>query len=116
MSERNQNGIDYIELPCENTAQLKAFYGEAFGWSFVDYGDAYCSFNDGRMDGGFLAGAPSVEGGALIVLYAEDLEGAQVEVESAGGTVVAPIFSFPGGRRFEFTDPAGNRLAVWSDR
>jgi predicted enzyme related to lactoylglutathione lyase len=23
---------------------------------------------------------------------------------------------FPGGRRFHFTDPSGNELAVWSDR
>jgi hypothetical protein len=23
---------------------------------------------------------------------------------------------FPGGRRFHFTDPSGNQMAVWSDR
>jgi hypothetical protein len=28
---------------------------------------------------------------------------------------VRPIFSFPGGRRFHFTDPSGNELAVWSE-
>jgi hypothetical protein len=33
----------------------------------------------------------------------------------AGGQIVRPIFSFPGGRRFHFTDPAGNELAVWSE-
>jgi hypothetical protein len=27
-----------------------------------------------------------------------------------------PIFPFPGGRRFHFRDPAGNELAVWSER
>jgi len=25
-------------------------------------------------------------------------------------------FQFPGGRRFHFTDPGGNELAVWSER
>ena len=25
-------------------------------------------------------------------------------------------FSFPGGRRFHFTDPGGTELAVWSDK
>jgi predicted enzyme related to lactoylglutathione lyase len=25
------------------------------------------------------------------------------------------VFSFPGGRRFHFTDPNGNELAVWSE-
>jgi len=34
-------------------------------------------------------------------------------VEAAGAQIVRPIFSFPGGRRFHFADPAGNVLAVW---
>src|SRR5690606_20784028 len=33
----------------------------------------------------------------------------------AGGTIVKPVFSFPGGRRFHFTEPGGNELAVWSE-
>jgi predicted enzyme related to lactoylglutathione lyase len=33
-------------------------------------------------------------------------------VMDAGGLIVKPIFSFPGGRRFHFTDPNGNELAV----
>ena len=37
-------------------------------------------------------------------------------VEDAGGRIVRPTYSFPGGRRFHFTDPAGNELAVWSDK
>jgi len=28
---------------------------------------------------------------------------------------VAPIFEFPGGRRFHFSDGAGNVLGVWSE-
>ena len=31
----------------------------------------------------------------------------------AGGHIVQEIFKFPGGRRFHFTDPSGNELAVW---
>ena len=34
------------------------------------------------------------------------------EIRKAGGKITLPIFSFPGGRRFHFTDPAGNELAV----
>ena len=30
--------------------------------------------------------------------------------------IARPIFSFPGGRRFHFTDPSGHELAVWSDK
>jgi predicted enzyme related to lactoylglutathione lyase len=34
----------------------------------------------------------------------------------AGGKITREIFAFPGGRRFHFKDPAGNELAVWSDK
>jgi hypothetical protein len=50
-----------------------------------------------------------------VILYADDLEGTQRRVEKAGGKIVKPIFSFPGGRRFHFADPDGYELAVWSD-
>ena len=32
-----------------------------------------------------------------------------------GGFYRSDIFSFPGGRRFHFTDPNNNEFAVWSD-
>jgi len=52
----------------------------------------------------------------LAVLYSDNLEDTEKKVQSAGGKIVKPIFSFPGGRRFHFTDPSGNELAVWSDK
>ena len=50
-----------------------------------------------------------------MILYAHDLEAMLAKVEAAGGVIVKPIFSFPGGRRFHFTDPSGNELGVWSE-
>jgi len=44
------------------------------------------------------------------------LEATQTKIENAGGDIVKPIFTFPGGRRFHFTDPNGNEYAVWSDK
>ena len=38
----------------------------------------------------------------------------EAKIKASGGTIVKPIFSFPGGRRFHFTDPNGNELSVWS--
>jgi chemotaxis protein MotB len=32
------------------------------------------------------------------------------------GKISKDVFSFPGGRRFHFIDPAGNELAIWSDK
>jgi len=112
--------IDYIEFPALDIAKSKQFYGDVFEWKFVDYGPDYTSFEDGRLAGGFrpcsaedgvrLAGV-----GALVVIYVVDIETIEVKVIEAGGLIVKPTFEFPGGRRFHFTDPAGNELAVWSD-
>ena len=33
-------------------------------------------------------------------------------VEAAGGSIVVPIFAFPGGRRFHFRDVDGHELAA----
>lgn len=109
--------IDYIEFNVADIARSKAFYGSAFGWTFTDYGPQYCEFQDGRLTGGFTTTAPvRAQGGPLIILFADELEEILARVEAAGGKVVQPIFDFPGGRRFHFTDPDGYELAVWSDR
>ncbi|MGZ8362894.1 MAG: VOC family protein [Caulobacteraceae bacterium] len=111
---REDGKIDYVELPGKDLAGMKAFYGGAFGWSFIDYGPAYAAFDNAGLDGGIDIGNKPLTA-PLIILYAHDLEAMQAKVEAAGGEIVEPIFSFPGGRRFHFTDPAGNVLAVWSE-
>lgn len=108
--------IDYVEFRVLDIARSKEFYGKAFGWRFTDYGPAYCEFTDGRLKGGFDASGPGSAGGPLIVLYAADLEAAVGRITEAGGSIVKPVFAFPGGRRFHFTDPDGYELAVWSDQ
>lgn len=112
--------INYIELPAADIEAAKSFYGKSFGWTFVDYGPDYCSFNDGSLDGGFFKSdkrsASGTNGAALIVLFAADLEGARGVVSANGGSIMRDIFSFPGGRRFHFSDPNGNELAIWSDK
>ncbi len=110
--------IDYVEFASRDLATTKAFFSQVFGWEFKDFGDDYCAFLNQGVNGGFyqadLASTPAT-GGALIVFYSEELEMTQSKIEQAGGTVVKPIFSFPGGRRFHFTEPCGNEFAVWSD-
>jgi len=36
-------------------------------------------------------------------------------VKELGAAISENIFSFPGGRRFNFTDPTGNEYAIWSE-
>ena len=106
--------LDYLELPAGGGTldRVKAFYSAAFGWSFTDYGPTYSAFAEG-LDGGFQADAGEAAAKPLPVLYSEALEETLTAVEAAGGTVLKPIYAFPGGRRFNLRDPAGNELAVW---
>ena len=109
----NDRRIDNIEFAVSDIARSRAFYGKAFGWTFTDYGPSYAAFEQG-VDGGFDADAAGTQQ-PLVVLYAHDLEAMAAKVQAAGGAIVKPIFSFPGGRRFHFRDPSGNELAVWSE-
>ena len=118
MAQEDQK-IDYVEFHAADFDAVQAFYEAAFEWTFTDYGPEYRAFTDGKLDGGFRRGehrARPAEGSALVILYAADLEATHDKVVRAGGRIVEAIFSFPGGRRFQFADPHGNELAVWSDR
>jgi len=109
--------INYVEFPAKNIPATKQFFEKAFNWSFEDFGPDYTSFTDQGIDGGFYKSeliASAAKGSALLVLLSENLEETQANVESAGGKIIQAIFSFPGGRRFHFTEPSGNELAVWS--
>lgn len=112
------NTINYIEIPAKNIEAAKRFFNAVFGWSFQDFGPDYASFAGQGTDGGFFKSDLTVsikKGSALIVLYSKELEKTEIKVTSAGGTIIKPIFTFPGGRRFHFTDPNGNEYAVWSE-
>ncbi|GLS26684.1 VOC family protein [Marinibactrum halimedae] len=110
--------INYIEIPTKDLESTKSFFALVFGWTFQDFGPDYSSFLACGVDGGFFTSEQSVStvtGSPLIVIYSQDLEATLQSVESAGGKVVKPIFSFPGGRRFHFEEPSGNEYAVWSE-
>ncbi|MDE1146908.1 MAG: VOC family protein [Azospirillaceae bacterium] len=103
---------NYIELPTRDLAKAQAFYEGAFGWSLTGFGPTYACTMTGDVDVGLQADADEAPKAPLPVIQVDDLEAALAAVTKAGGTIVRPIFSFPGGRRFQFTDPSGNELAV----
>ena len=106
--------IDYVEFPARDISATQKFFNTVFGWDFEDYGPDYCEFSDGEFKGGFDGTGAVSPGGPLVVLYGKDLAEVQAGIEAAGGVIVKPIFEFPGGRRFHFTDPVCNELAVWA--
>lgn len=111
--------INYVEFPAKDIDGTKAFFTEVFGWKFKDFGSDYTAFSDEGLDGGFYSSekvSSTENGSALIIFYSRELEVTQAKILNAGGKIIRPTFSFPGGRRFHFSDPSGNEYAVWSDK
>lgn len=111
--------INYLEFPAKDIEKAKQFFGKVFSWEFVDYGPDYVAFMGAGINGGFFKSdlnSSTKNGATLIVFYSEDLAATQEKITANDGSIVEPIFSFPGGRRFHFGDPNGNEFAVWSDK
>ena len=112
------HSLSYIEFGVKDLARAREFYEAAFGWEFNDYGPAYSGIKapDGEGEAGGLnpASAPAASG-PLVLIFSTDLEATLAAVRDAGGTIVAAPYDYPGGRRFEFTDPSGNRLGVYAE-
>lgn len=116
MSEHGK--LSYVEFPAAELDATKSFFATVFNWAFTDYGPEYTSFSNQGLSGGFYqSGLKSTtdNGAALLVLYSNDLEKTLNKVSESGGNIIKPIFNFPGGRRFHFTEPSGNEFAVWSE-
>lgn len=114
------HAIDYVEVSVTDLARAKSFYADAFGWEFNDYGPQYAGIRGasggvGDEVGGLRVDSQVRTGGPLVLLYSAALDDTLGAVTAAGGQVVAPPYAFPGGRRFEFLDPSGNQLGVWSE-
>ncbi|MBU0661132.1 VOC family protein [Patescibacteria group bacterium] len=110
------NTITYIEFKSTDIAETKIFYSNVFGWTFKDFGEQYTSFADSGVMGGFEQTDENIQNSILIVLYYDNLDEVQQKIIDAGGKISKEVFEFPGGKRFHFTDPSGNELAVWSDK
>ncbi len=111
----HHHAIDYVELSAPDLAAARTFYSAAFGWAFNEYGPEYAGIQGPEPDGAEVGGlAVNGAGTPLVIVYSDDLDATATAVVSAGGRIVNGPYGFPGGRRFHFTDPAGNELAVWS--
>jgi uncharacterized protein len=120
MSEQSRhNRIDFIELSAPSKEALvssKNFYQTVFSWTYKDWGDDFADTQSSGVGSGINAVDRYPSAHSLVVIYADDLEVARKKVADANGVITKDIFSFPGGRRFHFKDPAGNELAAWSEK
>jgi predicted enzyme related to lactoylglutathione lyase len=106
------NRICFIELPVAALGPTKLFYESAFGFAMTDFGPTYSCTISADVDLGLQADAKEASRAPLPVIQVAALEETEIAVKRAGGIITKPTFSFPGGRRFHFRDPAGNELAA----
>ncbi len=110
------NHINYVEFKAKDLEKIKEFYTASFDWTFMDYRPTYVAFSESGLEGGFEKTENEIINGALVVLYHKNLDLIKNRIIESKGKISKDIFPFSGGRRFHFIDPAGNELAVWSDK
>jgi predicted enzyme related to lactoylglutathione lyase len=106
------NRICFVELPGKTIGLAKSFYTDAFGFVMTDFGPTYSCTMTGDVDLGIQADSKEATRAPLAVIQVESVEATEALVKKAGGIITKATFSFPGGRRFHFRDPAGNELAA----
>ena len=117
MTPDTHHAISYVELGVTDLVATRAFYESAFGWEFNDYGGAYAGIKSVSGNGEIGGLNPQAEpnaAGPLVLIYSTDLEATLTAVTQAGGTIEVAPYDYPGGSRFEFVDPSGNRLGVFT--
>lgn len=107
--------LAYVELPVRDSEESAAFFEKAFGWQLTRFGPSYAGTLGQGTDLGLQGDASEAPAAPLAGVRVDDLEAALAAVEAAGGTLTKAIFAFPGGRRFQFREPGGNEIAVFTE-
>ncbi len=108
--------IVHFEIPADDVARARKFYGELFGWTFQEMGD-YTIIQTGEdsLGGGMMKRQASGQG---ITNYVgvEDIDAYAARAQSLGATVLVPKTPVAGMGWFtQFQDTEGNVFALWQE-
>ena len=121
--------IVHFEIPADDVARAKSFYGSVFGWEMedmpggMDYtilrtvpvGEDQLPTEPGAINGGLMkrsADTPS----PVITINVAAIDDALERIEAGGGKTVQPRQEIPGMGAFAyFTDPEGNVMGLWEN-
>lgn len=114
--------IVHIEIPATNSGAAGKFYGDVFGWKIeADEMYGYVQFqSEGGPGGGFadVTGQAPIQykpDSLLVYLQTDDIDATLATIEAHGGKTVLPKTEIPHvGWWAVFTDPTGNRLALFT--
>jgi uncharacterized protein len=121
--------IVHFEVPADDVARAKEFYGSIFGWQLddmegmdytivrtVDVDDQQMPKEPGAINGGMMKRGPDTPSPVLTIDVAS-IDNALRQIESRGGSVVRERTEIPGmGAYAYFKDTEGNTLGLWETR
>ena len=105
--------IDYFEIPVASASATSAFFGRAFGFGALAYGDEYVEVRDAGVLGGLNGDTADKPAAPLVGIRTDDIEAAAAAIVAAGGTITKPAYEYPGGKRLFFREPGGVELLVY---
>ena len=105
--------LDYMEIPSSDAVRSRAFFVDAFGWTYADYGGTYAEIRGAGLLFGVNADGKDKSAAPMAVIRTDDIEKAVKAVIAAGGVITRKPYDFPGGKRFFFREPGGSELAVY---
>jgi predicted enzyme related to lactoylglutathione lyase len=120
--------VVHFEIPVDDLARAKAFYGSTFGWQLdtMQMGDGeYTSVittpvdeqqrpaEPGAINGGMMRRTGQTPAPVITIAVAS-IDATLEDIGSGGGSTVQPRTEIPGMGAFAyFTDPEGNVLGLW---
>src|SRR5215469_4667168 len=116
----SNHSIVHIEIPASDPATASKFYADLFDWKIqVDPSFDYHMFQaDPGPGGGFvkIGDDPTYKPGeVLIYISTDDIDATLARIESHGGKTLQPKTEIPNTGWFAiFSDPTGNRLALYT--
>ena len=125
--------VVHFEIPADDIARAKEFYGSIFGWHLQDMqGDATGLYTlalttpvdqqtqvptePGAINGGLMKRSGDTPA-PVITIEVDGIDYALKKVEAEGGSTVQTRTEIPGMGAFAyFKDPEGNVMGLWETR
>ncbi len=112
------NPVVHFEIIGSNAAQLREFYGRAFGWNVAtepNTGDHYAVVENAGLTGG-IGSCPGRDYAGHVTFYVcvDDIVASLQNVERLGGKTVNGPMDLPNGRgqAAHFADPQGHMIGL----
>jgi predicted enzyme related to lactoylglutathione lyase len=120
--------IVHFEIPADDIARAKDFYGSIFGWGLddmegmdytivrtVDVDEQQMPKEPGAINGGMMKRSSDTPA-PVITINVDSVDDALKKVEDGGGSIVRPRQEIPSMGAFAyFKDTEGNTMGLWEN-